>query len=137
MNPIGGSQGDGSLTVPNGMAMSPQFSVEVPSASQNDSSNAPKVRTFRARGVPIGLNWDAAEALLKASLERQDLQLCSLAYDPYRMMEQVATFQASQFPHMSQKQPGQKQPGKEWHFTIPGTTTHNKGRRKELTITID
>ena len=52
--------------------------------------------TFRARGIPHGLDVEGAKTLLYASLETEVLSLDSLAASLDRKKEQVATFRLSE-----------------------------------------
>ena len=94
-----------------------QFSNGVPSDTPKASASAqdpPKLWTYRVRGIPIGLEWDAAASLIESTLEIEDWELRSLAPDPVRCTEQVATFEVLQPPYGMLK----PRPDSEWQFPI-------------------
>lgn len=68
--------------------------------SSRTPSNSKDFRklTFRARGIPHGLDVQGARTLLCNSLEAEVLGLDSLAASSDRKKEQVATFRLSQKP---------------------------------------
>ena len=81
--------------------------------AQNQQKTS-KMWTYRVQGIPVGLDWQAAASLLESTLKLKDWELCSLAPDPTRASEQVATFEVLQPPYGLLK----PRPNLEWQFPI-------------------
>ena len=79
-----------------------------------DTQNSPKMWTYRVQGIPAGLDGEATASLIQSTLKLKDWELCSLAPDPTRVSEQVATFEVSQPPYGVLK----PRPKSEWQFPI-------------------
>lgn len=59
----------------------------------------PRTWTYRVRGIPVGLDWEGTLSLIQSTLRLSDWELRSLAPDPIRDREQVATFEVLQPPY--------------------------------------
>ena len=81
----------------------------------------PRMWTYRVRGIPVGLDWEATTLLVQSTLKIRDWELRSLAPDPIRDSEQVATFEVLQPPY------GTLMPrsGSEWQFPISDVLNGN------------
>lgn len=62
-------------------------------------SETPRTWTYRVRGIPVGLDWASTNSLIQSTLSLSDWELRSLAPDPIRSREQVATFEILQPPY--------------------------------------
>ena len=121
--------------VPSAKAAPPSQSKNAPSNGPNGSYTAkhttpsgaqemqttPRMWTYRVRGIPKGLDWEATASLLQSTLKLRDWELQSLAPDPVREKEQVATFEVLQPPYGALG----PRPGSEWQFSIPSSQCGN------------
>ena len=101
--------------------------------SQASKSITPKVWTYRVRGIPAGLDWQATKSLIETTLDLGASELRSLAPDPYKTQEQVATLEISQPPY------GKLNPqlDSEWQIPIPSICTPDARELSKSTITVD
>ena len=89
-------------------------STQLASSPAQDAQSTPRMWTYRVRGIPVSLDWEAAASLIQSTLKLKDWELSSLALDPTRTNEQVATFEVLQPPYGVLK----PRPNSEWQFRI-------------------
>ncbi len=77
--------------------------------------------TYRVRGIPIGLGWECTTLLIQSTLKIKNWELRSLAPDPIREREQVATFEVLQPPYSTLK----PRPDSQWQFSISHIPNEN------------
>ena len=76
--------------------------------------------TFRVRGIPRSCKLSETEVIIKTALrlenERPNLQICSIAFNPYRLeQEKVATIRFDRVPSSLSINAGKD----EWRFPLP------------------
>ena len=86
-----------------------------------DTQETSRMWTYRVRGIPVGLDWEATTLLIESTLQLRNWELRSLAPDPIREREQVATFEVLQPPYGTLR----SRPDLEWKFSISNNLSEN------------
>jgi len=87
----------------------------------------PRTWTYRVRGIPVGLDWASTNSLIQSTLRLRHWELRSLAPDPIRNREQVATLEIVQPPYSTLEPRSDCQ----WQFpisNIPNEDTDSPNR---------
>lgn len=90
-------------------SMSAQDAPKLPNMSET-----PRIWTYRVRGIPIGLDWESSTSLIQSTLRLRHWELRSLAPDPIRNREQVATLEILQPPYSTLE----PRPDSQWQFSV-------------------